>query len=82
MTLEGGEGQDTADERLSDAYREAVGSVVAARTLYNQACAAHGPESLAASQANEYLTREIDHRNRLREQYDRVLNRRPNQPRR
>ncbi len=62
-----------ATGRLSDAYREAVGSVMAARKLYDQACADHGLESPAAKQARDYLSRETDHRNRLREEYDLVL---------
>jgi hypothetical protein len=66
-------GQDAANEQLSDAYREAVGSVMAARTAYDQICAAQGAESWPARQAKEYLTREINHRNQLREQYDVVI---------
>jgi hypothetical protein len=43
---------------------------MAARTLYDQACAEHGADSWAASQAQDYLNREITHRNSLRAQYD------------
>jgi hypothetical protein len=39
------EEQDAATKRFSDAYREAVGSVMAARTLYDQACAARRLQS-------------------------------------
>jgi hypothetical protein len=74
MTAPGDETQTT--EQLSDAYREAVGSVMAARRLYDQACADHGIDSLAATQARDYLSRETEHRNRLRDQYDQVLDRR------
>ena len=76
MTDEVDEGQDATNERLSDAYREAVGSVMAARTLYDQARAAHGADSWPARQAQDYLTREIAHRNELRVQYDQVIDRR------
>lgn len=67
------EDRDAANERLSNAYREAVGSVMAARVLFDQACAAHGVESWPARQAEDYLAREIHYRNQLREQYDLVL---------
>ena len=70
-----GEDRDAPSEQLSDAYREAVGSVMAARTLYDQACAAHGADSWPARQAQDYLTREINHRNELRAQYDQVIDR-------
>jgi hypothetical protein len=73
VTHEVDQGQDNSKEQLSDAYREAVGSVMAARTLYDQACAAHGADSWPAGQARDYLDREISHRNRLREQYDEVI---------
>lgn len=73
MTDEIGADHDAASERLSDAYREAVGSVMAARRLYDQACAAHGADSWPASQAQDYLHREITHRNHLRAQYDQVI---------
>ena len=69
--------QDAGDDSLSDAYREAVGAVVAARTLYDQACKVDGPDSSAARQAEGSLSQEINHRNELREQYDRVLDQRP-----
>lgn len=74
MTGDTGDAQTT--EQLSDSYREAVGAVMAARRLYDQACADHGLDSLAATQARDYLSRETDHRNRLRDQYDQVLDRR------
>lgn len=74
MTAQG-DGSQTS-EQLSDAYREAVGSVMAARKLYDQACADQGVDSLAATQARDYLSRETDHRNRMRDQYDQVLDRR------
>jgi hypothetical protein len=69
--------QDAVNERLSDAYREAVGSVTGARTLYDEACAAHGTDSWPARQARDYLDREVAHRNALRDQYDQVIDQRP-----
>lgn len=69
------DGQNAANDQLSDAYRESVGSVMAARKLFDQACSDQGAESWAAKQAQDYLTRMTDHRNQLREQYDVVLNR-------
>jgi hypothetical protein len=74
MTASGDETQGS-NVQLSDAYREAVGSVMTARRLYDQACADHGVDSLAAAQARDYLSRETDHRNRLRDQYDLVMDR-------
>lgn len=76
MTRDRDEKQEAENDRLSDAYREAVGSVMAARALYDQARAAHGDDSWPARQAQDYLNREIRHRNELREQYDRVMNQR------
>lgn len=76
MMRDADESQEAANEQLSDAYRESVGSVMAARKLYDEACAAHGTDSWPAGQAREYLTREIDHRNQLREQYDLVIDQR------
>ena len=77
MTRGEDEGKDAADERLSDAYRDSVGSVMAARTLYDQACATHGADSRPAKQAQEHLARTINHRNELRRQYDQVIDQRP-----
>ena len=75
MTRAREEGHEIEDARLSDAYREAVGGVVAARALHTQACTDQGPESSAAIQAQEHLTRAIDHRNQVREQYGAILDR-------
>lgn len=68
-------GTEIASDRLSDAYREAVGGVVAARLLHEQACVDHGPDSPAATQAQDRLTRAIHHRNQVRVQYDAILDR-------
>ena len=65
--------RQSANDQLSDEYREAVGAVMAARRLYDQACTDHGEESWAATQAGEYLAREVTHRDQLRERYDSVL---------
>jgi hypothetical protein len=73
MTEHRGNGQDDATKGLSDAYRDAVGSVMEARRVYDQARADHGDDSEAARQAHEGLTREMDRRNELRDQYDRIL---------
>ena len=67
MSREQSEVQDASDERLSNAYLESVGAVLTARKLFDRACADH------ATQAQEYLAREVSHRNDLRQQYDRVL---------
>lgn len=58
------------NDQLSDEYGAAIGSVMAARKRYEAACAAHGPASWAAQQAHEYLVREVDHRNKMRQQHD------------
>lgn len=74
MTEPSYEGADATNDQLSDAYRDAVGSVMAARKLYDQACKDHGTDSWAAKRAQDYLTRETDHRNQLRDRYDVDLN--------
>lgn len=58
------------NDQLSNEYGAAIGSVFDARKRYDAACEAQGSDSWAAQQAHEYLEREIDHRNQLREQYD------------
>lgn len=55
---------------MGDEYVAATGSVMAARKQYDDACTAQGAESWAAQQAHDYLQREIDHRNVMRERYD------------
>lgn len=62
--------RDTTDDALSDEYRASVGSVMQARKRYEEVCEAQGPDSWSAQQAQEYLGREIEHRNQMREQYD------------
>jgi len=59
---------------MSDAlyaeYSAAIGSLMMARKQYADACENQGEESWAAEQAREYLTREVEHRDRVRERYD------------
>ena len=75
MRHDGLEEGTAATTQLSDAYREVVGSVLAARTQYDRACTEHGADSEAAKRAGEHLSVMIDLRNRLRDQYDRVMDR-------
>jgi hypothetical protein len=58
-------------------YNAAIGSLMAARKLYADACENQGPESGAAEQAQDYLTREIKHRDQARAQYDAEARHRP-----
>lgn len=55
---------------MGEEYLAATGSVMAARKEYDDACTAQGAESWAAQQAHEYLKREIEHRDKMRERYD------------
>jgi hypothetical protein len=65
-----------SDELYAE-YNAAIGSVTIARRLYADACEHQGPESWAAEQAQEYLTREVEHRDRVRAQYDAASRTRP-----
>jgi hypothetical protein len=58
-------------------YNATIGSVLSARKLYADACKEQGMESWAAEQAQEYLAREIEHRDRVRERYDAAARTRP-----
>jgi len=51
-------------------YNAAIGSLMAARKQYADACETQGADSWAAEQAQEYPTREIEHRDRVRKHYD------------
>lgn len=58
-------------------YNAAIGSVMMARKQYADACENQGAESWAAERAQEYLTREVEHRDRVRERYDTAARNRP-----
>ena len=64
-------------EALYAEYNAAIGALIAARQQYAEACATQGVESWAAEQAQEYLTREIEHRDRVRLRYDAAARGRP-----
>lgn len=51
-------------------YNAAIGSLMVARKRYADACENQGADSWVAAQAQEELTREVEHRDRVREQYD------------
>ena len=55
----------------------AIGAVMMARKQSADACENQGVESWAAEQAQEYLTREGAHRDRVRELYDAAARKRP-----
>ena len=57
-------------DQLGDEYGAAIGSVMDARKRYEAVCAAQGSDSWAAQQAHDYLLREMEHRNRMREKHD------------
>ena len=57
-------------DELSDEYGAAIGSVMDARKRYEVTCAAQGSDSWAAQQAQDYLRREIEHRNEMRDRHD------------
>jgi hypothetical protein len=58
-------------------YNAAIGAVMVARKQYADACEHQGADSWAAEQAQEYLTREVKHRDQIREQYDAAARGRP-----
>jgi hypothetical protein len=51
-------------------YNAAIGSPMVARKQYADACESQGVESWAAERAQEYLTPEVDHQDRVRERFD------------
>jgi hypothetical protein len=57
-------------DELYTEYSAAIGSLMVARKQYADACEDQGVESWAAEQAHDYLTREIEHRDQVRERYD------------
>jgi hypothetical protein len=57
-------------EELYTEYSAAIGALMVARKQYADACDDQGAESWAAEQAQDYLTREIEHRDQVRERYD------------
>lgn len=57
-------------DQLYEEYSAAIGSVMAARKQYADACENQGTGSWAAEQAQDYLTREVDHRDQIRVRYD------------
>ena len=64
-------------EELYAEYNAAIRSLMVARKQYADACETQGAESWAAEQAQEYLSREIEHRDRVRERYDAAARSRP-----
>lgn len=56
-------------------YNAAIAALMVARKQYADACKDQGPESWAAEQAQEYMTREVAHRDQVRERYDAARNR-------
>ena len=58
-------------------YNAAIGALMVARKQYADACESQGAESWAAEQAQEYLIREAEHRDQVRERYDAAARTRP-----
>ena len=58
-------------------YNATIGSVMLARKPYADACKEQGKDSWAAERAQEYLTREIEHRDEVRGRYDAAARGRP-----
>src|SRR5437868_661960 len=54
--------EKTMSNELYAEYNGAIEALMAARKLYADACQNQGAESWAAEQAQEYLTREVAHR--------------------
>lgn len=57
-------------DELFNEYGASIGCVMDARKRYADACEAQGADSWAAQQAQEYLSRQITHRDDLRVRYD------------
>jgi len=57
-------------DQLYAQYSSATGALMMARKRYGDICANQGAESWAAEQAQEYLIREIEHRDLVRELHD------------
>ena len=64
-------------DELYREYNAAIGALMVARQQYADACESQGAESWAAEQAQEYLTREVEHRDQVRERYDAAARGRP-----
>jgi hypothetical protein len=64
-------------EELFLEYNAAIGALMVARKRYADACEHQGADSWAAEQAQEYLTREMKHRDEVRERYDAAAHGRP-----
>ena len=64
-------------DELYREYNAAIGALMVARQQYADACETQGAESWAAQQAQEYLTREVEHRDQVRERYDAAARGRP-----
>lgn len=58
-------------------YNAAIGALMVARKEYADACETQGADSWAAEQAQEYVTREVAHRDQVRERYDAAARHRP-----
>ena len=65
-----------SDELYVD-YNATIASVMSARKRYVDACESQGAESWAAEQAQEYPSREIQHRDEVRGRYDAAARGRP-----
>ena len=57
-------------DEMIDEYGASIGSVMAARKDYETICAAEGADSHAAQQAHEHLSRQLQHRETMRERHD------------
>jgi hypothetical protein len=64
-------------DNLYAEYNGAIGALMAARKRYADVCETQGLQSWAAEQAHEYVAREVEHLDRVRERYDDVARRRP-----
>lgn len=58
-------------------YNAAIGALMVARKGYADACESQGSESWAAEQAQEYLARQVEHRDQVRIRYDAAARNRP-----
>jgi hypothetical protein len=69
--------QQVASEVLNQEYLTAIGSVVNARRLHDDACEAHGESSPQATETAASLQSILTHRDEVRVRYDAASRRSP-----
>jgi hypothetical protein len=58
------------NDESRDEYSASIGSVIDARKQFAAVSADQGPDSVAAQEAQDHLTHEIEHRDEMRIRHD------------